>query len=137
MAELIGADTFIQDATNLIQAVGYTLSGDGDEWLLNFCVQKVEQEIKNACNQPEVPDGLYSVAVGLVAAEFLTIKRGNGNLDVEALTFDVPVKGIKEGDTDITFATETAMSGEQRFNLFLNSCYQGREQFVAYRRLAW
>lgn len=131
----LGAD-FVEDVTELIQAVGYTLT-EADNWLIDFCVQKIEQEIKNFCNVSVVPDGLYQVAVGLVAAEFLTAKRASGNLDVEALTLDVPVKGVKEGDTDITFATDTVLSGEQRLNVFLASCNAGREQFLRFRRLAW
>ena len=127
---------FLRDVFMLIQAIGYTIV-DADEWLVGFCVQKVEQEIKNACNVQSVPDGLTKCATGLVVADFLTLKRANGNLDIESLNFDPVLKSIQEGDTQINYATETVSSGEQRLNLFLAACYHGREQFIGYRRLIW
>ena len=33
---------------------------DGDDWLLGFCIQKVENSIKNECNVSSVPCGLKS-----------------------------------------------------------------------------
>lgn len=127
---------FLREVFKLIQAIGYTMT-DGDEWLVGFCVQKIEQEIKNTCNVQSVPIGLYKCATGLVVAEFLTMKRANGNLDSESLNFEPAVKSIQEGDTQITYAVETGSSGEQRLNVFLGACYQGREQFIGYRRLKW
>lgn len=131
----MGAD-FLREVFRLIQAIGYEMT-DGDSWLVGFCVQKIEQEIKNACNVPSVPLGLYKCASGLVAADFLTLKRANGKLDADSLNFEPALKQIREGDTELTYATETALSGEQRLNLFLAACYQGREQLIAYRRLKW
>lgn len=127
---------FLREVFKLIEAIGYTLQ-DGDSWAVGYCVQKVEQEIKNACNQNSVPVGLYKCASGLVVAEFLTLKRATGALDADSLNFEPVVKQIKEGDTDISYATDSVMSGEQKLNLFLTSCYQGREQFIKYRRLVW
>lgn len=127
---------FLREVFKLIQAIGYTMT-DGDSWLVGFCVQKVEQEIKNACNVQSVPLGLYKCATGLVVADFLTLKRANGNLDVESLNFEPVVKSLQEGDTQINYATETVSSGEQRLNLFLAACYAGREQFIGYRKLKW
>ena len=127
---------FLREVFKLIQAIGYTIV-DGDSWLVGFCVQKVEQEIKNACNVQSVPLGLYKCATGLVVADFLNLKRANGNLDVDSLNFEPVVKQLQEGDTQINYATDTVMSGEQRFDLFLSACYKGREQFIGYRRLIW
>lgn len=127
---------FLREVFKLIQAIGYEMT-DGDSWVVGFCVQKVEQEIKNACNVQSVPLGLYKCASGLVVADFLTLKRADGKLNVDSLKFEPALKQIKEGDTEISYATETVSSGEQRLNLFLVSCYQGREQFIAYRRLKW
>ena len=109
---------FLREVFKLIQAIGYELT-DGDQWLVGFCVQKVEQEIKNACNVQSVPLGLYKCATGLVVADFLTLKRANGNLDVESLNFEPVMKSIQEGDTQINYATETISIGEQRLKLFL------------------
>ena len=39
-----------------LQSFGYEIQ-DGDEILLNFSIQKVENTIKNDCNVFSVPDG--------------------------------------------------------------------------------
>ena len=40
-----------------LQSFGYEIK-DGDETILNFCIQKVESSIKNDCNVSSIPDGL-------------------------------------------------------------------------------
>lgn len=130
------AGLFSQEALELIEAMGYAAT-DEDLTLIDLCARKIEQEIKNACNVSSVPLGLYKCASGLVVADFLTLKRADGKLDVDSLNFEPVLKQIKEGDTEIVYATESISSGEQRFKQFLEYCRRGREQFIAYRRLKW
>ena len=80
---------FLEEVGNLISAMGIPLT-DGDDYLLSFSAGYVEQEIKNACNVSEVPEGLYKVAVGLILARFLTAKKAKlTEADAEAL--DLPL----------------------------------------------
>ncbi len=127
---------FLEDAIRLIESLGLTIA-ETDYWLLGFCVQKVEQDIKNACNRSDVPEELYQVAKGLIAAEFLTVKKAQGAIDGETLIFDPVLKELHEGDTKQVFAVDTAMSGEARLEAFLAQMRLGREQFIRFRRLQW
>lgn len=127
---------FFEEVGTLLETVGYTLK-DTDHWLLAFGTKQVEAEIKNACNQPQVPKGLYPYAVRMIAAEFLITKKGMNQLQgLENMTFEPYVKQIQEGDTNITFGT--GESPEQRFEKVLQYWLKNaRQQFVTFRRLAW
>ena len=57
-----------------LQSFGYEIK-DGDETILNFCIQKVESSIKNDCNVSSIPDGLVCIAVDMAVGEFLTAKK--------------------------------------------------------------
>ena len=57
-----------------LQSFGYEIQ-DGDEIILNFSIQKVENTIKNDCNVSSVPDGLVNIAVDMAVGEFLTAKK--------------------------------------------------------------
>ena len=57
-----------------LQSFGYEIQ-DGDEIILNFSIQKVENTIKNDCNVSSVPVGLVNIAVDMAVGEFLTAKK--------------------------------------------------------------
>ena len=57
-----------------LQSFGYEIK-DGDETILNFCIQKVESSIKNDCNVSSIPDGLVCIAADMAVGEFLTAKK--------------------------------------------------------------
>ena len=117
---------------------GYVLK-DGDEALLAFSIQKVEDTIKNDCNVPSIPDGLANIAIDMAAGEFLTAKKTFSPDDIAGLDLDFAVKQIQEGDTNTVFATgEASMTPEQRLDSFLNHLLtHGRGEFACYRRLRW
>lgn len=128
---------FLDDVGKLLASIGYALT-DGDEWALGFCVQKIEWEIKNACNVPAVPDGLYKVAAGLVVSEFLlAVKARSGELQADSLNFEPALKELSEGDTKQVWFENSASSGEQRLNTFIAACQQGRSQYITYRKIRW
>jgi len=127
---------FLQGVLDLLSALGYTLQS-GDSVLLGFMAQKVEQEIKNACNVSSVPAGLNLCAMGLIVAEFLMAKKNMGGLEGFALNFEAVVKQLQEGDTNIVWATDNGLTPEQRFESFIAFLLSGRGQFVSYRRLKW
>ncbi|MCX4317502.1 MAG: hypothetical protein OSJ52_12845 [Lachnospiraceae bacterium] len=120
-----------------LESFGYCFQA-GDEVLLGFSIQKVENTIKNDCNVSSIPDGLVNIAVDMAAGEFLTAKK-TFSPDSIGLDLDVAVKQIQEGDTNTVFATgEASLTPEQRLTAFLNYLLtHGREEFSAYRRLRW
>lgn len=127
---------FLYDVGKLVQSLGYTMT-DGDDWLLGFATQKIEQEIRNSCNVCQVPIGLFKVAAGLIVSEFLQMKRGCGALTPDALTFEPALKQLQEGDTNMVFDTEHGLNAEQKLDLFISHMEQGRNQFITFRRLKW
>ena len=128
--------SFLCDVALLIESFGYALI-DGDELMLAFYVQKVENRIKQACNTPCVPDGLRYTAVEMVAAEFLLNKKGAGKLNLEAINFDAIIQQLQEGDISISYS-DGSQTPEQRFDTLLGRMIDhGGEEFVCYRQLKW
>lgn len=128
----------LEQVKERLQSFGYELQ-EGDEFSLNFCVQKVENTIKNDCNVPTIPDGLRNIAVDMAVGEFLTAKKTFSPNSIAGLDFDAAVKQIQTGDTNIVFAVgEGSLTAEQRLdNLLDHLLTYGREQFSCYRRIRW
>ncbi len=121
-----------------LESFGYVLK-DGDEVILTFSIQKVENTIKNDCNLSSVPDGLTNIAVNMAVGEFLTAKKTFSPDDIAGLDLNFAVKQLQEGDTNTVFATgEGTLTPEQRLTAFLNHLLTyGRDEFSCYRRVRW
>lgn len=121
-----------------LESFGYVLK-DGDEAILAFSIQKVENTIKNDCNLPSVPEGLENIAIDMAIGEFLMAKKTFSPDDIDGIDLDYAVKQIQEGDTNTVFVTgEGNLTPEQRLNNFLNYLLtHGRDEFACYRRLRW
>lgn len=121
-----------------LQSFGYAVQ-EGDEVTLLFCIQKVENGIKNDCNVISVPEGLVNIAVDMAAGEFLTAKKTFSPDSVAGLDLDVAVKQIQTGDTNTVFATgEGSLTAEQRLDAFLHYLLtNGRDAFSCYRKIRW
>lgn len=121
----------------LLEIAGYTLN-DRDRVLIEICSGHARQEIMNACNLAEVPEGLLACASRLTAAEFLRMKKATGTLDGFAgVDLTAAVKSIQEGDTAVSFDTAGTASAEQRLDAWIMALESCRRQLIAYRRLAW
>lgn len=132
----------VKDPAKFVEAVlkrleGFGCSADEDNvWMIAFCIQKVSQHIKNSCNTPTVPDGLFYIAVDRVCGEFLFALKQTGNLSLENLDLDAAITQIHEGDTTIQFANGS--SDEEKFTFFVNYLMtEGAGDFVCYRKLKW
>lgn len=121
-----------------LQSFGYTLK-DGDEVILNFSIQKVENTIKNDCNVFSIPDGLVNIAIDMAIGEFLTAKKTFSPNDITGLDLDFAVKQIQTGDTNTVFATgEGSLTPEQRLSAFISYLLTyGRDEFSCYRKIRW
>ena len=128
----------MEQARERLESFGYLLK-DGDEVILAFSLQKVENTIKNDCNESSVPKGLVSIAIDMAVGEFLTAKKAFTPDDIAGLDLDYAVKQIQAGDTNTVFATgEGNLTPEQRLNNFLNYLLtHGRDEFSCYRKLRW
>ena len=52
-----------------LESLGYVLK-DGDEVILTFSIQKVENTIKNDCNVSSIPGGLENIAIDMAEVSF-------------------------------------------------------------------
>ena len=62
------------DVMKRLEALGFTVTSV-DEWVLKFCIDKVENHIKNNCNLTAVPKGLYEIAVDLICVLWALRKK--------------------------------------------------------------
>ena len=124
-----------EDAVALLNAFGVTVA-DADP-LLDFIISAVTERIKNETNQPAIPEGLNRLAVEMVAGQYLSLKKGSGQL--EGFDLEAAVKQIQEGDTNTVFAIgEGNTTPEQRLDALINYLMNGRtREFIKYRRLSW
>ncbi len=128
----------LEQARERLKSFRYLLK-DGDEAILAFSLQKVENTIKNDCNVSSVPEGLASIAIDMTVGEFLTVKKVFAPGDIAGLDLDYAVKQIQVGDTTTAFAIgEGNLTPEQRLNNFLSYLLtHGRDEFSCYRKLRW
>ena len=121
-----------------LRSFGYKVK-KSDEALLSFSVQKAESTVRNECNAPEVPEGLFYAAVDMAAGEFLLAKKTFAPEDIEGLDLDAAVKRIQQGDTDTEFAVgKGSMTAEQRLDFLIGHLLNdGRRLFSCYRRVKW
>ncbi len=121
-----------------LKSFGYEVKAD-EEFALTFCVEKVRNTIKNDTNQPDVPEGLASIAVDMAVGEFLLSKKTFAPDDLTNFDLNYAVKQIQTGDTNTVFAVGDAnLTPEQRLNTFINYLLSyGKAEFSAYRRLRW
>ena len=136
MNQLPGA-SIDADAKQFLSAINFKFT-DSDTWMLNFCIEKVTNTIKNECNISQIPDGLYYIAVQMIVGEFLMAKKNSGQTDgFESIDFSAVAKQIQEGDTNITFAVgDASLTPEQRIDTLIGFLLNNRKsQFVTYRCL--
>lgn len=121
-----------------LKSFGYVFRS-GDEAILSFSIQKVEQTIKNDCCLTVIPEGLNKIAIDMAAGEFLKTKKTFAPDDLSGIDLGIAVKQIQEGDTNIVFsAGEANLTQEQRLDQLLAYLLtHGREEFSCYRRLRW
>ena len=128
----------IERVKDRLESFGYILK-DGDEVILAFSIQKVENTIKNDCNVSAIPDGLANIAIDMAAGEFLMAKKSFSADDLAGLDLDYAVKQIQTGDTNTVFATgEGSLTPEQRLTSFINYLLSyGKAEFHSFRRIRW
>lgn len=118
-----------------LKNLGYEITPN-DEFGVMFCLEKVQNKIKNMCNVKEVPKGLESVVVENVCGEFLFMLKNMGKLD-EHFKLEQAISQVSEGDTSVSFAN-TNLSNEQRLDLVLNKLISsGEGEILCFRKFKW
>lgn len=121
--------------TKRLESYGIKVTPD-EEFGVLFCLERVQNKVKNMCNQNTIPKELETIVINMVCGEFLFMLKNMGKLD-EKLDLEKAISQISEGDTSITFAS-TNLSNEQRFDLIINNLItSGENEVLCYRRLKW
>ncbi len=120
-----------------LTAFGYE-TGEGDDFSLSFCVEKVRGSIRNGTHLDIVPAGLEAAAVDMAAGEFLQAKKTFAPDSLTGLDLGAAVKQIQAGDTNTVFATgEGSLTAEQRLDIFIRHLQARESEILHYRRLKW
>lgn len=123
----------IEQVKERLNSLGYEIV-DGDEFGLQFALQKAEQYIKHFCNINEVPDCLEHVLIDMAAGEFLLAKKSLGQLS--SMQVEPIVKKIQEGDATVEYAA--TVDREATFNAYLDKMVHGQDsELITHRKLRW
>lgn len=117
-----------------LKSFGYEYKDDTDAFSLDFAIEKVTNHVLNKTNCSEIPERLINIAIDMVCAEFLKLKKGFGQLtDIE---FEQVAQSIKLGDTNVQFPNEA--TAEQKFDAAINYLLSGHEDdFIRHRKMVW
>ena len=132
-------EEFIEKILRRLISFGYTPS-EGDSWMITFCMQKVENHIKNSCNISEIPDELEEIEIDRICGEFLFAKKQSGQLNAEnGFDVEMAIKQVQAGDTNVTFAVgEGSETLETKLNALISYLMNyGEGDFVCYRQIKW
>ena len=132
-------EEFIEKILQRLLSFGYTPSEE-DSWMITFCMQKVENHIKNSCNISEIPVELTEIEIDRICGEFLFSKKQSGKLNAEnGFDIEVAIKQVQAGDTNVTFAVgEGSETLETKLNSLISYLLNvGEKDFVCYRQIKW
>lgn len=132
-------EELIEMVLKRLLSFGYKIS-EKDSWMITFCIQKVENHIKNSCNISEIPDELKEIEVDRICGEFLFSKKQSGQLNTEnGFDIDRAIKQVQAGDTNVTFAIgEGSETLETKLNSLISYLLNvGEGDFICYRQMKW
>ena len=126
-------------AKERLEGLGYKAS-DEDNALLESCIRRVEDSIRNFCNIPQsdaFPKELSSIEIDRVCGEFLFVKRISGQLRFGDLDISsAAVKQIVEGDVSVSFY-DSSSDGKGLDGLIDKLIHCGEKELVRFRRIRW
>ena len=103
---------------------------------MQFCIEKVENHIKNQINRTEIPAELTEVWVDRTCGGYLSAAYASGKLELESLDLTNAVQSVSEGDTSVTFAADASDSA--RLSVLISSLLTaGEEDLLCFRKLRW
>ena len=107
---------------------------------LQFDMALILRYVVNYCNLDngnEIPEILDLRIIDRICSEYLMKKKNAGML--EGFDYEQAVKTIKEGDTQIQFASEAdGTTPEERFNKLVDYLYKNFDKWICkYRRIRW
>lgn len=118
----------------LLKSIHYEVKDD-DNWLIDYLLKEIENDILNFCNIKELPEQLRYILVRRVAGRFLLAKISSNGLG-ESFDYSTAVKEIREGDVSISYA-----DGADYKSIFITQVSAmasfGEDELIGFRRLKW
>jgi len=118
----------------LLKAMNYEVKND-DNWLIDYLLKEIENDILNFCNTKELPEQLRYILVRRAAGRFLLAKISSNGLG-ESFDYSAAVKEIREGDVSISYA-----DGADYRSIFITQVSAmasfGEDELIGFRRLKW
>jgi len=117
-----------------LKSFGYEYKEDVDAFPLDFTIVSVTNHVLCETNCTAIPDKLMNIAIDMVCAEFLKVKKGFGQLtDYE---FEQIADSIKLGDATVQLSE--GATPEQKFDAVIEHILSGHESdFIACRKMVW
>lgn len=123
----------LQEIIERLKGMGYEYVEE-DEYQLDFAMSKVQWHIHNLTNLDSIPTGLKYIAIDMVCAEFLQMKKGLGQLS--EIEFEQIANSVSMGDTSVSFVTDA--TPEQKFDIVIAYLLTGHdEDIICYRKMVW
>ncbi len=137
--ELVGGtsfnDVWIYDLIERLSILGYEATEE-DGFAIAFCIQKVDNYIKNVCNTSKIDSGLRNAVIDRVCGEFLLSLKATDKLK-NNFDFEEMVKSVQVGDTDVVFG-ENSVGDEQRLDTLIDYLLNsGKGELECYRKIKW
>ena len=127
----------LQEIKDWLGILGVELMLPNDDLIIDECIRKVTNNIKNETNQNGIPVGAREIAIEMIVAEYLFIKFATGTLNIDTINFNVSsVKSVKDGDTTVDYG-DSKNSPTDRFTLWLNSMFHRNYDWSTWRRMRW
>ena len=126
-----------QKIIDRLDQLGYVAS-ETDYQHIDFELNKIKNYvINNFTRTPEIPEILDPRIIDRVCADFLYYKKNSGEL--KGFNYDVVIKSIKEGDTQIQYAVgQGEDTPESRFDSFVKQLERAFDKWITpHRRLRW
>lgn len=93
---------------------------------LAYYISKAETRLKNLLGRNDIPDELFYVLVDMAAGMFLEDQSAAASYGIE------PVKSISEGDTAVSYGTES------EYDTLVKRLVQPEEAILSrFRRISW
>ena len=125
----------IDEVKSRLTQLGYEIQ-EGDEVALLFCINRVEEYIKNTCYITEIPEGLHYKAIDMVCGEFLGTKLSLGQLEGYSVADNRLVKSIAEGDTTVTYQ-DGVTDSYTAISEYINGLKAADAELYSYRKIRW
>lgn len=105
-----------------------------EEMILSFNIDKCVREMGMKLNS-DIPEAFEYALVDMVVGEFLMSQKSLGTLKMNALDYNMVVKSVQEGDTNITFADGT--SDSQKLDVLISYLMHPEIDYADYRKIRW